>query len=201
MISIAPALAHRLRRPALALALACALAPLAAQESAQVRRATELRERPDAASPVLATLPASTPLTRVPGRRGPWVQVRTGSGQVGWVHLFDLGREGPGSRAGGGAGANPLRSVAGLFSPAGPASTSTSASGIRGLEAEELARAQPDAGAVGRMEALRLSEQQARDYARQVAWRPQSVPPLAAPSRGFGGGSAGASAASEQQAP
>ena len=181
MIRIAPETSRWLRA-GLALLLAAGLGPLAAQEAAQLRRATDLRERPEAASRALATLPAESAVTRLPGRQGPWVQVRTAQGQAGWVHLFDLGGPQSGGTAGGTA-SGALRSVTSLFSREGPATTATSASGIRGLEAEDLARAQPDARAVAGMEALRQSEAQARDYARSVAWQPVAVAPLLPPPR------------------
>ncbi|HEY1226346.1 MAG TPA: SH3 domain-containing protein, partial [Ramlibacter sp.] len=60
---------------------------------------------------------------------------------------------------------------------------STSTIGIRGLGAEDLAQAQPDVQAVARMEALRQSDNDARQFARRAQLTPVSVEPLPEPSR------------------
>jgi len=74
-----------------ALALAV-VAPFAwAQESAVIKRATELRQMPGTSAAVVASLPAQTVVTRLPDRSGPWVQVRLADGASGWLHMFDLG--------------------------------------------------------------------------------------------------------------
>jgi hypothetical protein len=164
------------------------VAPLAwSQEAALTKRATELRQSPDATAPVLAALPAQTPVTRLPERQGPWVQVRTGAGATGWVHLFDVApAAGGGARRdadGGTSAANPLRGVTNIFSRSAGATTSTSASGIRGLDAEDLAKAQPNPAAVGQMETLRHSEADARAFAGSAMLQAMAVDPLPAPAR------------------
>lgn len=169
------------RCAALALAL---LAPLAwSQEAAVTKRATELRQAPGPTSPALAALAAQTPLTRLAQRQGPWVQVRTGEGATGWVHLFDVAPASGGGARAAGDGANPLRAVAGLFGGGGSNTTGTAASGIRGLGAEDLANAQPNPAAVGQMEALRQSEADARSFAGRAALQAVAVEPLPAPAR------------------
>ena len=177
-------------------ALALAAPAAFAQEAAVTKRATELREAPGDTGRSLAALPAQAPLTRMNERKGPWVQVKTEAGQTGWVHLFDVG---PASGAantqvggGSGAGSNALRSVTGLFSKSGP--TGTSASGIRGLDKEDLAKAQPNPAAVGQMETMRQSEDQARQFAGSAPLAAVAVDPLPAPARAgttTGGGSPG----------
>jgi hypothetical protein len=154
-----------------------------AQEAAVTRRATELRESPGDSGRSIAALPAQAAVTRTEQRQGPWVQVRTAAGASGWVHLFDLG---PASTSATGDSSNSvvggaMRGVSNLFGGNGkPATTSTTA-GIRGLGAEDLAQAQPDAAAVKRMEALRQSEADVRSFAQRSAWRPAAVDPLPAP--------------------
>lgn len=175
MIRIAP---PPLRRAALAGAFLLAL-PALAQEDAVTRRGTELRDGPAAAARSVTALPAGSPVTRLPRRQGAWVQVRTAEGVTGWMHLFDVGPATVGE-AGGGVG-QVLRGVTGLLGGATPARTATSASGIRGLDAEDLARAQPDAAAVGRMEALRQGEREAQGFAARAGLRATVVEPLPAP--------------------
>ncbi len=165
-----------------AVALAAALAGAAqAQEAALTRRAAELREAPSETARSLASLPAQTLLTRGNERQGAWVQVRTAAGAAGWMHLFDLGPPGDAGAAAGGGNvlAGALRGVTGLFHGNEPVRASTVA-GIRGLGAEDLARANPDPAAVTRMERLRQSEADARAFAAAAGLHPAAVPPAPA---------------------
>ena len=176
----------RCGRAAVALALAWLAALPAAwaqEEAASVRRATELREQPTETSRSLAALPRDTAVTRLAERSGAYVRVRTQAGLVGWVHLFDVGA--PAANGTPAAASGLLRGVTSLFGKSAqrPTTVSTSTIGIRGLGAEDLAQAQPDAAAVARMEALRVSEQQARDFARDAQLVPVAVEPLPAPAR------------------
>lgn len=182
-------------RIALCSLLAACLLPLAhAQEAALTRRAVDLREAPADQARSLASLPARAPVTRTSERRGPWVKVRSEAGATGWVHLFDVG---PAASAGGGFAGGALRGVTSLFGGARPATTSATTAGIRGLGAEDLAQAQPDAAAVARMEAQRQDAGQARAFAQRAGWRAAAVDPLPAPSAlpsapaGGGGGNPG----------
>jgi hypothetical protein len=168
-----------LRAAALALLL---LSSAWAQEAALMRRATELRAAPGDAGRSLAALPAQAPVTRTGERQGPWVQVRTAEGAMGWVHLFDLGPAATGASASGGSDivGGALRGVTSLFGGR-PTTQAATTSGIRGLGAEDLAQAQPDAAAVTQMERLRQSEADARSFAARAAWTPAAVAPLPAP--------------------
>jgi hypothetical protein len=150
-----------------------------AQEAAVTRRATELRDAPGDKGKSIAALPAQAPVTRTNERQGPWVQIRTSAGATGWVHLFDVGPAGAeGSSSGGGA----LRGVTSLFSSNRSTQTGSTA-GIRGLDAQDLANAQPNLPAVTQMEALRQSEGDARNFASGASLRSASVEPLPPPSR------------------
>ncbi|MEJ5990679.1 SH3 domain-containing protein [Ramlibacter sp. PS3R-8] len=162
--------------------LAGGLLPAAsAQEAAVTRRATDLRDAPGDKGRSIAALPAQAAVARTGERQGPWVQVRTDAGATGWVHLFDIG---PASAAkeGGSTTGNALRGVTGLFG--GNRQTQTgSTAGIRGLDAQDLANAQPNPGAVTRMEGLRQSEADARTFARNADLRTATVEALPEPSR------------------
>jgi hypothetical protein len=171
-------------RTVFAALLAALLLPAAwSQEAAATRRAVELRDAPGDRGKAVASLPAQASVTRLAERQGPWVQVRTEVGATGWVHMFDLG---PASAAGGSSAGNALRGVAGgvtnLFGGR-PTQAGTTAAGIRGLEAADLARAQPDAAAVTRMEAARQSDADVRGFAGRSGWRPVAVDPLPEPAR------------------
>ena len=152
-------------------------------EAAITKRATELRETPGDSGRSLAALPAQAPITRLGERQGPWLRVRSEAGATGWLHLFDVG---PAVGAASGATAGALRGVTNLV--AGPTNTTvpTSTIGMRGLSAEDLARAQPNPAAVRQMEGLRQDEAQARDFASSAALRAVPVDPLPAPAAGGG---------------
>src|SRR6478735_3838870 len=158
-----------------------------AEEAALTRRALELRASPGDTGASVASLPPQAAVTRLDGRQGPWVQVRSAQGTTGWVHLFDLGPASASGAASGGSGGfmtGALRGVTGLFDGGaqrrtGPAATA----GIRGLEAEDLANAQPNPAAVQRMASWRASESDARGFAGRAPWRAVAVEPLPAPER------------------
>lgn len=191
------------------LALAALAAPggLAhAQESAVVKRATQLRDAPSDSGASVATLDANSIVTRSSERKGAWTRVSTAQGATGWVHMFDLGpQSGSASTAGVTSAASPgngvanvaasgLRSLGGLFGGSGQTTTATSTVGIRGLGAEDIAHAQPNPAAVQQAEALRVSADQAREFATQAPLQPRSVPALAAPAMPPGATPAGGAA-------
>ena len=178
-------------RIGLGLALLAALlaGPAGAQqgEPAMMKRAGELRGTPGDAGRPLATLAAQEPITRLADRQGPWIQVQTRSGAVGWVHMFDVGPAGAsdGAASGGNAVTGGLRGITSLLrggSSQAPR-VATATIGIRGLDAEDLARAQPNLPAVGQMEKLRQGENGAREFAAGASLAAATVPALPAPSR------------------
>jgi hypothetical protein len=150
-------------------------------EALLVKRAAELREAPGDSSRSLAALAARTPVTRSGARQGAWIQVRTPEGASGWVHMFDVGSAA--SAAPAGAGASALRGLTSFFNKGSAQGTVTATStvGIRGLGAEDLARAQPDPAAVMLAEALRQDADQARQFAVDAALGSRVVEPLPAP--------------------
>jgi hypothetical protein len=181
----------RLARKALgcavmALGLAAAGAAQAQEEAATVKRASELRDAPADTGRTLATLDADSAVTRLGDRQGPWVKVKAPAGTVGWMHMFDIA---PATSSGSNAATGAMRGLTSLFSK--PASqkttTSTSTIGIRGLDAEDISRSQPDAAAVTRMEALRATEADARQFAKQASLATAHVDPLPEPAPVQGG--------------
>ena len=162
-------------------------------EPAMLKRPTELRDAPADSGRILAALPAQEPVTRMGARQGAWIQVQTRGGVAGWVHMFDVG---PAALVGGGAGTSTpsggnvltgslrgLSNMLGGGSAQPPPRVSTSTIGIRGLEAEDLARAQPNLNAVAQMEQMRQDETSARQFATDAALAATVVPALSAPAR------------------
>lgn len=176
-----------------------------AQDSAIVKRATELRDAPSDTAPSVAPLAAQASVTRTPERQGAWVKVRTAQGAAGWVHMFDLGPASGSASASGGAGASGARALGSLFGgPSGQTTTATSTAGLRGLGAEDIANAQPNPAAVGRAEGLRVGPDDAQRFARGAALQVRTVPPLAEPprpSRPSSGGGAGVNPADPNFSP
>jgi hypothetical protein len=178
-----------------------------AQDTAVVKRATQLRDAPSDSGASVAPLEVNSAVTRSNQRKGPWTKVQTQQGISGWVHMFDLGPQagsaaapsGAGgsaaapSGAGGNAAAGGLRSLGGLFGgSSGSQTTATSTIGLRGLGAEDIANAQPNPAAVGQAENLRVSGDQARQFAASAALQPRQIAPLAEPPRPTDGSRSGA---------
>jgi hypothetical protein len=176
-----------LHRGALATWLACAaLAPLGgsvhAQEAAVIKRATQLRDAPTDSGASVAPLEANIVVTRTNERKGPWTKVSTQQGASGWVHMFDLGPQSGAAAPSNNAATSGLRGLGGLFgATGGSTTTATSTVGIRGLGAEDIANAQPDPAAVGRVEGLRVNADQARQFASSASLQSREVPALAQP--------------------
>ncbi len=79
---------------ALTFALVGLLTPglVSAQDTATVltRQTVELKATPDSVGRIVARLPTRTSLQQVPGRFGPWIQVRTTQGVTGWVQAMEV---------------------------------------------------------------------------------------------------------------
>lgn len=170
----------------------------AAQAQAQTeplvtKRSTELRESPSEGARSLAQLPARTPLNRLKDRSGPWVQVQvrpvaagSEAGASGWIHMFDLGAPTAVSTTTGTAGndtgaSSLLRGVTGFFnrgSASQGSTVATSTVGVRGLSAEDLARATPNPAAVDQVETWRVDATAAKRFATTSSLTATSVAPL-----------------------
>jgi hypothetical protein len=114
------------------------------------------------------------------------MQVRLASGEVGWIHMFDLGNPSSAS-TGGGIATGLLRGVTGLFNKGGSQTNRTTATatvGIRGLDAQDLANAQPNINAVSTMESYQADAGNAQQFAEQAAVQRRDVPNLTAPTGG-----------------
>lgn len=178
-------------------ALAIGQTALAQTDTVTVKRAAQLRESPAESAAILASLPVQTQLTRLANRRGPWIEVRTGQGQTGWVHLFDVGTV-PVAQ-GGNFATGALRGLTGLFGGGNALApgtrTATATVGIRGLGAEEITSAQPNLLAVTLMETLRQDAAQAQQFAAAAGLAAQAVAPLPVPPTPAGSTTPGAAAA------
>lgn len=164
-------------------AVSAASAAMAQTDALWVKRATELRQAPDPASASVASLAAQSPVTRLAARQGAWIQVKNNAGKTGWIHMFDASA----STAPSAAATTTADSLRGFtnFLTGGNAtrsvSNNTSTAGIRGLDAEDIANAQPNLGALSKAEGLRQNPEQARQFAQDLSLAARTVEPLPVP--------------------
>jgi uncharacterized protein YraI len=121
------------------------LIPLACwAEPATVIRATELRQEPASDSPAVAAL-AENAAVEVIERKGGWTRVKA-AGSEGWVRMLSL-RYGAGAAKSGDTGVSQLFSVA----RSGTSGTQVT-TGVRGLDAQQLANAQPNPAELAKLQ-------------------------------------------------
>jgi hypothetical protein len=145
--------------PTLLAMLALAGPPAAlAEQSATVLRDTELRAEPFSDARSIAALKARSTIT-ILERRGGWYQARHGA-QSGWVRMSAIRM---GKAMGGSSGISETLQF--LSTGRSDASGVTVATGIRGLDAADVANATPNHQAVRRLERFQVSAAQARSFA------------------------------------
>lgn len=157
-------------KTALLLLLALCLLPLAARaEPAAVIRATPLQKEPAVDAPKVADLAENTPVD-AGERSGGWIRVRTQTGAEGWVKLLVLRYGGPGAAKKGDSG------VAQAFSAARTGSSGAQVTtGVRGLDAEQIAAARPNTAELSRMQSYAASRDAAAGFAEGGKLQPQRV--------------------------
>lgn len=165
---------------ALALPVATAQAP--SSETLQTKQTTSLRDQPSSSATTLVSLAAGASVTRTPQRSGPWMQVQTASGQIGWVHMFELTASSTNAPASNGL-TGALRGLSGFLNRGSNSGTTvaTSTAGIRGLSKEDIQNAAPNMAALERLDQLRADESQARRYASERSLVPGSIAALPVP--------------------
>ncbi len=70
--------------------LAQSVQSLPSEQLVRTRNNIALRSSPDSAGRIVMMLPPQTALETLPGRFGPWLQVRTAQGVVGWLQSLDV---------------------------------------------------------------------------------------------------------------
>ncbi len=138
---------------------ACGVRPVCA-DSGQILSSTELREKPEASAQVVGQLAAGTAVEIGP-RQGAFYQVKTPTGQ-GYVRMLTV-RLSSVARTGEPAPSAPI-----ALSQAARSST-TVATGIRGLSRMELERAEENTAAVAQLEQHRVTAEEARQFGAATA--------------------------------
>jgi hypothetical protein len=151
-------------------------------ETLLVKRSAELRQGPSDSAPVVTTLPAQSPVTRLPERQGAWMRVTTATGQKGWIHMFDVATAASSSSASSTA-SGMLRGLTSFLNRGNTPTTTTATAtvGIRGMSSEDIANAQPNLSALKQAEALRADAAQARKFAGDAQLAVRTVDPLPEP--------------------
>jgi hypothetical protein len=161
---------RRLLLPLLAALSLLASAPMMAEQGATVLRDTDLRSEPYSDAERVAALMAHDPLT-ILERRGGWYRARTADRQSGWVRMSAI-RLGE-MQSGGSSGVS--ETLRFLSSGRSGASGVTVATGIRGLDAADVANATPDHRALSRLDRFQSSAAQAKAFAARAKLRSRKL--------------------------
>ena len=143
----------------------------AEEQLATILQQTSLRAAPYSDARALTTLRARQRV-RVIQRKGGWYQVRSGS-QPGWLRMSHL-RLGSGSTAQG-DGTGLSQTLRFLSTGRSGASGVTVATGIRGLDATDVANAQPNHQAVAELERFYAHPERVRQFARDAKLQTQPL--------------------------
>jgi hypothetical protein len=143
---------------------------------ATVIKDTELKEKPFVDAKTIKRLPARTPVAIV-DRSGGWVRVTSG-GQQGWVRLLHVSSQ---PSAQGGSSAQELEAAAKIATGRAGSGNIVSTTGIRGLNEEQLSKAQPNPAELKRLESYGISKEQAAAYARANKLERRQIPYPPAP--------------------
>lgn len=162
----------------LALCLGTWAAQAQTTQTLMVKRDTEVRKQPDATAESLMPIAASSTVLHHGERQGAWMRIKAEGGQQGWMRLFDLSAASAAAGASSSGAGNVLRGVGSLFAPASSKPVTTSTLGVRGLDANDVATAQPNPAAVTQGERLRTSEAQAKQFAQRSGLTPRQVTEL-----------------------
>ena len=154
-------------RTALAL---CLLVPaLALAGPATVTRQTEIRKDPAFDSVALARLSQGAKVEAME-RRGGWTRVKSEAGEEGWVRMLLLRHEGGGAAKQGESGVMAAINVARTGTSGRQVTT-----GVRGLDAEQLANAKPNAAELQKLQGYAASADAAAQFARAGELQAQRV--------------------------
>ena len=141
---------------------------LAAAEPATLIRATELKEAPATDAAAVARLPENAAVETLE-RKGGWTRVKAGAGE-GWVRMLVLRFGGPGEAKKGDSGISQIFNVA----RTGTSGTQVT-TGARGLDADQLANAQPNPAELSKMADFAANADAAASFAAKGKLAAQSV--------------------------
>ena len=118
--------------------------------------------------PICARWYTDGPQVKIVARQGAWLRVESASG-AGWVRMLAI-RTGAAEGAGGDSGVKQLFNVA-----RGGSSGTAVATGVRGLDKEQIANAQPNLAELQRMEKFAATQADAERFAQDAGLGAQAV--------------------------
>ena len=131
---------------------------LAAAEPATVIRATDLKKEPASDAATVAQLPENAAVDALERKSG-WTRVKSASGE-GWVRMLHLRFGAPGEAKKGDSGISQIFNVARTGSSGTQVTT-----GVRGLDPEMLAKAQPNPAELAKLEQFAVTQDAAAGFA------------------------------------
>ena len=152
----------------LLLVLATLFPLLGHAEPATVIRATELKKSPATDAETVAQLPENTALEALE-RQGGWTRVKAAAGE-GWVKMLALRYGAAGAAKKGDSG------IAQVFNVARTGSSGTQVTtGVRGLDEEKLANAQPNPAELAKLDKFAVERSAAAGFAAKGKLAAQQV--------------------------
>lgn len=137
-------------------------------DPATLLRATELKRLPAVDADTVAELPADAAVDTLE-RKGGWTRVKASQGE-GWVKMLVLRYGGPGAAKKGDSGIAQLINVARTGSSGTQVTT-----GVRGLDEQQLANAQPDPAALAKLSRFTARPEAAAAFAAKGRLSAHSV--------------------------
>lgn len=156
-----------------AVLLLCAASASAWAAPGTVLRNEKLYSQPSSGAKVTATV-AKGASVDILAKQGGWLRVTAGR-STGWIRLLSV-RAGAGGLGGAGIG-----DVVGAATTKSDPSRVVAVAGLRGLNEEDLKKAQFNADELARLQAMGVSPTQARSFAGQAGLAAVSVPALPEP--------------------
>jgi len=138
-------------------------------EPAVVIRATELKKEPATDAPTVAELAENAALD-AGERKGGWTRVKTPGGAEGWVKMLLLRYGGPGTAKAGDTGLSQMFNVARTGT-----SGTTVTTGVRGLDAEQINNAQPNAAELSKMASFAATREASSSFAKRAKLQARPV--------------------------
>lgn len=151
----------------LVLLFSCAAGIALAQESGFAVRQTELKQEPYSDAATTGAL-AERAQVRIISRQGGWLRIESASG-AGWVRMLAI-RTGATESKGGESGLKQLFNVA----RSGSSGTAV-ATGVRGLDREQIRNAQPNTAELARMAQFAASQAEAERFANSAGLTAQAI--------------------------
>lgn len=157
------------------------LASLSHAESALTSRSTDLQAQAQSDAAAVEKLAEGTKV-EVLSRKGAWTQVKTASGQTGWVRMMALKPDGISAKAAAGAaGGNPVGTLGNLLSAGRTSNTATVTTGVRGLSEEDLQNAAANPAELDKTQKYRVDRSSAESFAQRSKLVPAKIDYLPEP--------------------